>query len=77
MHRLRRDAVPISLDDAARVTSNHILELARYVEQCSPDALLRITSLTTERPGAVVTIGGSALLIGFIDWMRRQDDHRN
>jgi hypothetical protein len=77
LHRLRRDAVPISLDDAARVTSSHILELARYVEQCSPDALLRITSLITERPGAVVTIGGSALLIGLIDWMRRQDDHRN
>jgi hypothetical protein len=77
LYRLRRGAVPISLDDAARITSNHILELARYLEQCSPDALLRIASLITERPGAFVTIGGSALLIGLIDWMRRQDGPRN
>src|SRR5207253_11071161 len=67
LYRLRRDAVAISLDDAARITSKHILELARYVEQCSPNALLRITSLITERPGAFVTIGGSALLISLID----------
>src|SRR5207244_11865128 len=30
LYRLRRDAVAISLDDAARITSKHILELARY-----------------------------------------------
>jgi hypothetical protein len=74
LYRLRRDAVPISLDDAARITSNHILELARYVEQCSPEVLLRIGSLIAERPSEFVTIGGSALLIGLIEWMRRQSD---
>ena len=76
LYRLKRDAVPISLDDVARITSNHVLELARYVQQCSPEALLPITSLIGERPIEFVTIGGSALLIGLMDWMRRQVDER-
>jgi len=74
LHRLRRDAVTVSLDDAARITSNHILELARYVEQCSPEVLLRIASFIAERPSEFVTIGGSALLINLVEWMRRQSD---
>src|SRR6266446_5318788 len=45
LYRLRRDAMPISLDDLARITPGHVLELTRYVEQCSPHVLLRIGSL--------------------------------
>jgi len=56
LYRLRRDAMPISLDDAARITSGHVLELARYVEQCSPHVLLRIGSLIAASP-MVATIG--------------------
>jgi hypothetical protein len=74
LYRLRRDAVPISLDDVARITSSHVLELARYLEQSSPEVLLRIGSLIGDRPIELVTIGGSALLIGLMDWMRRQTD---
>jgi len=50
LYRLRRDAVPISLDDAKRVTSEQVLELTRYVEQCSPDALLQIGALIADHP---------------------------
>jgi len=39
-YRLRRDAAPISPDDVSRITSEQVLELTRYVEQCSPDVLL-------------------------------------
>jgi hypothetical protein len=76
-YRLEGDTVRISLDDTARITSSHILELARYLEQCSPEALLRIGSLIAEGPSRFVTIGGSALLIGLIDWMGRQGDYCN
>jgi len=62
-YRLRRDAVPISLRDANRVTSEQVLELTRYVEQCSPDALLRIGALIADRPISAVTMSGTALLI--------------
>jgi hypothetical protein len=71
-YRLRRDAVPISLDDAARITSSHVLELARYVEQCSPQVLLRIGSLIAANPIGVATISGSALLLALSFWRRRK-----
>ena len=44
LYRLERDAAPLSPDDATGITSNHVLELARYVEQCSPDVLLGVSS---------------------------------
>jgi len=68
LHRLSGDAVPISLDEAARITSSHVLELARYVEQCSPAALLRIGSLIADRPVGFATLSGSALLIALSVW---------
>jgi hypothetical protein len=70
LYRLRRDAVPISLEDVARITSSHVLELARYLEQCSPHALLRIGSVIAPSP-MVATIGGSALLVALSAWRRR------
>ena len=36
MFRLGRDAVPVSVEDAARISAEHVLELARYVQQSSP-----------------------------------------
>jgi hypothetical protein len=71
LYRLQRDAVPISLDDAARITSDHVLELARYVEQCSPEALLKFGSLIAGRPLGFATISGSALLMALSIWQRR------
>ncbi|SPE19950.1 hypothetical protein SBBP1_1090003 [Burkholderiales bacterium] len=63
LHRLTRDATPISSDDAARITSDHVLELACYVEQCSPHALERIGSLIADSQMGVATMSGSALLL--------------
>jgi len=63
LYRLRQDGMPISLDDAARITSNQVLELARFVEQSSPDALLPLGSLIADSPIGVATMSGSALLL--------------
>jgi hypothetical protein len=63
LYRLRRNAMPISIEDAARITSDHVLELARYVEQCSPDALLRFGALIAGHPLGFATLSGSALLM--------------
>jgi hypothetical protein len=62
LYRLRRDAVPISLRDTSRVTPEQVLELTLYVEQCNPDALLRIGALIADRPVGVLTMSGAALL---------------
>ena len=63
LYRLRQDGMPISLDDAARITSNQVLELARFVEQSSPDALLQLGSLIADSPIGVATMSGSTLLL--------------
>ena len=49
-YRLRHDAMPIPFEDAARITSVHVLHLARYVEQSSPGGLHQIASLIAHRP---------------------------
>ena len=68
LYRLRFNGVPVSLDDAARITSNHVLQLARYVEQCSPHALMRIGSLISTSPICLATMSGSALLVALSAW---------
>ena len=68
LHRLTAESTPISLDDAARITSEHVLELARYVEQCSPHELVRVASLIDGSSLAVATMSGSALLLALGAW---------
>jgi hypothetical protein len=63
LFRLGRDAVPISPDEVSRITSEHVVELTRYVAQCSPDALRDISAVIADGPIGVVTISGVALLI--------------
>jgi hypothetical protein len=72
LYRLQRNAVPIPLDDAARITSEHVLELARYVEQSSPDALLQFGSLIADRQLGFATLSGSALLMALSVWKRQR-----
>ena len=63
IYRLRRDAMPIPLGHAARITSGHVLHLARYVEQSSPEVLHQIASLTPHRALGQAAISASALLV--------------
>jgi hypothetical protein len=50
LYRLGRNAPPISPGDAGRITPEQVLELARYVEQCCPNALLQIGALIANTP---------------------------
>jgi len=68
LHRLTREASPVSLDEASRISSEHVLELARYVEQSSPQELLRIGSLIAASPLAMASLSGSALLLALGTW---------
>jgi hypothetical protein len=71
LYRLRFSGVPISLEDAARISSDHVLQLARFVEQCSPHALLRVGSLIAASPICLASVSGSALLVALGAWRRR------
>jgi hypothetical protein len=59
------------MDDAAGVSAEHVLELARYVAQASPETLLRIGSLIASSPIGMATVAGTALLATLGAWRRR------
>jgi hypothetical protein len=51
LHRGGYKRLVVSLDDAARISAEQILELARYVEQCNPHTLQQIASLLASPSG--------------------------
>ena len=53
----------VSLDDAARVSATQILELARFVEQCAPEAFQQVGAMLVENRVALAAIGGCSALI--------------
>jgi hypothetical protein len=60
-----------SLDDAKRLTAGHVLELARYVEQKSPEAFMQLPELLADSPLWVGSLGGALLLLALRAWQRR------
>jgi len=60
-----------SLDDAMRLTAGQVLELARYVEQKSPEAFMQLPELLADSPLWVSSLGGALLLLALRAWRRR------
>lgn len=61
----------VSAEDAARISAEQMLELARYVEQCSPETFERIASLLAQTPVGMAGVGGSVLLVALQAWRRQ------
>jgi hypothetical protein len=57
--------VTVAVEDAARFSSEQIFELARFVEQVSPQALQQFARLIAERPlgAAAFSASAAALLL--------------
>ena len=62
-----------SLDDATRLTAGQVLDLARYVEQKSPEAFMRLPELLADSPLWVGSLGGALLLLALQAWQRRRE----
>jgi len=75
-YRLKLAGVGNSLDQAARINSKHVLELARSVGHCSADALLRIGALIAARPIGMATVSGTAFLVS-LHTLRRSLETQN
>ena len=69
---VRWRAVTVTLDDVARISAAQVLELARYVEQKSPDVLLQLPRLLGDSPLAAGTVSGALLLLVLSHWNRRR-----
>jgi hypothetical protein len=66
----RRPAV--SLEDAATVTSDQLLELARYVEQSSPDTFVQVAALLNDGAGGAAAGLSAMLVVSLVQrWRRR------
>ena len=63
-----------TLDDAMRLTGGQVLELARYVEQKSPEAIAALPELLGDSPLWVGSLSGALLLLVLRAWRRRALD---
>ena len=61
----------VTLDDAMRLTAGQVLELARYVEQKSPEAFAQLPKLLADSPLWVGSLSGALLLLVLRTWGRR------
>jgi len=60
-----------TLEDAMRLTGWQVLELARYVEQKSPEAFARLPELLPDSPLWMGSLSGALLLLGLRALARR------
>lgn len=67
----RWHAARATLDDTMRLSAGQVLELARYVEQKSPEVFAQLPKLLPEPRLWVGTLSGALLLLGLRAWRRR------
>ena len=60
-----------TLDDAMRLTTAQVFDLARYVEQKSPEAFAQLPRLLSDSPLWVSSLSGALLLLALRAWRRR------
>jgi len=63
LHRGGDSGAWVMLEDAGRYTNDQIFELARFVEQVSPDALQQLGSLISANPVETAAFSVSAALL--------------
>ncbi len=59
----RGGAISVAVADAARFSKEQIAELARFVEQVSPDALAQVAALATDNPVGIGSFTASVALL--------------
>lgn len=60
-----------SLDEAMHFSAGQVLELARYVEQKSPESLAQLPKLLADSPLWAGTLSGALLLLALQAWRGR------
>jgi hypothetical protein len=69
----RGEGIKVAIDDVARYSNEQILELARFVEQVSPEALRQFAALLADNPvGTAAFSASAALLLQVLQQPRRQ-----
>jgi hypothetical protein len=63
LHRAGSEGLRIALDDVGGYTNEQIAELAHFVEQVSPDALVQLASLVADSPAGITAFSVSAAIL--------------
>jgi len=61
----------VAPEDAMRISPEQMLELARYVEQASPESFLQIVPLLSDNMVGMAGVTASVLLIALQAWRQR------
>jgi len=67
----RWSRLPVSLEDAARVTTHQVFELVRYVEQSNPAALQQVMAVIARDATTMAALGASVAALVLERWSRR------
>jgi hypothetical protein len=67
----RWSRLSVSLEDAARVTTNQVFELVRYVEQSNPAVLQQVMAVIARDPTAMAALSASVAAFVLERWSRR------
>jgi hypothetical protein len=63
LHRGSEPGAGIPIDDLGRYSNDQIFELARFVEQVSPDAIQQVAGLLADNPVGVSALGAAAAML--------------
>ncbi len=64
--------VPVSLEDAARVTSEQVYEIVRYVQQSNPQVLSQLLNLLARDNVTIAALGASVAALTISQLAKRQ-----
>ena len=67
----RWSRLSVSLDDAARVTTNQVFELVRYVEQSNPAVLQQVMAVVARDATTMAALSASVAAFVLERWSRR------
>ena len=55
--------ITVAIDDVARYSNQQVFELARFVEQVSPEALQQVAALISDNPVGTLAFSASAVVL--------------
>jgi hypothetical protein len=63
LHRAGNEGTRVALHEVGQYSKEQIAELAHFVEQVSPDALMQIAGLVSDSPAGVTALGAAAAML--------------
>ncbi len=63
LRRSSSGGVTVVIDDVARYSNEQVYELARFVEQVSPEALQQVAVLVSDNPVGIAAFSASAVVL--------------